>query len=234
MSKILFVLTAADHWTLADGFRQPTGFWAEEALTPYQIFKDAGYEIVAASPGGVPPTVDALSLTPEYNGGPEGAEQRKRALATATELARPLSIEQVRLDDYAAVFVPGGWGPMEDLSADTASGQLLARALASGKPLSLVCHGPAALLPTAGENGRSPFAGYRLTGLSNAEEKLSGLAERAKWLLEDRLVAAGALYTAGAPFAPHVVVDRNLITGQNPASSEPLAKEVLKALGRSN
>lgn len=229
--KILFVLTAADHWTLADGFKQPTGFWAEEALAPYAIFKEAGYEIVAASPGGVPPTVDALSLTPEYNGGEEGAEQRKRALAGATELAHPLPIEQVRLDDYAAVFVPGGWGPMEDLSVDEASGRLLAQALASGKQVSLVCHGPAALLPARDAQGGFPFAGYRLTSLSNAEEKLSGLAERAKWLLEDRLVAAGVDYSAGEPFAPYVVVDRNLITGQNPASSAPVAEAVLKALG---
>ena len=229
--KILFLLTAANHWTLADGFRQPTGFWAEEALVPYEIFKEAGYEVVAATPGGVPPTVDALSLTPEYNGGPEGAELRKQALAKATELAHPLPLDQVRLADYAAVFVPGGWGPMEDLSANTVSGGLLALALASGKPVSLVCHGPAALLPTVGADGRFPFAGYRLTGLSNAEEKLSGLADRAKWLLEDRLVAAGADYSAGEPFAPNVVVDRNLITGQNPASSAPVAKEVLKALG---
>lgn len=230
MPKILFLLTAADHWTLADGTKQPAGFWAEEALVPYQIFKEAGYEIEVATPGGVAPTVDALSLTPDYNGGQDGAEQRKRALAAATELARPLSIKQVRLDDYAAVFVPGGWGPMEDLSCDSASGQLLVNALASGKPLSLVCHGPAALLASIGTDGRFPFANYRLTGLSNAEEKLSGLADRAKWLLEDRLVAAGAAYNAGEPFAPHVVIDRNLITGQNPASSGPVAKEVVKAL----
>jgi len=230
MSKILFLLTAADHWTLADGSKQPTGFWAEEALAPYEIFKKAGYEIVAATPGGVAPTVDAQSLSPEYNGGTEGAQQRKQALDDATELAHPLSIEQVRLDDYAAVFVPGGWGPMEDLSCDAAAGQLMVQALRSGKPLSLVCHGPAALLASIDTDGRFPFAGYRLTSLSNAEERLSGLADRAKWLLEDRLVAAGATYTAGEPFAPHVVVDRNLITGQNPASSAPLAKEVLKAL----
>jgi putative intracellular protease/amidase len=231
MRKILFVITAANHWTLADGTEQPTGFWAEEALTPYQIFKGAGYGIEVATPGGVPPTVDAQSLKPEHNGGPEGAEQIKRALEAATELTRPMSIEQVRLDDFAAVFVPGGWGPMEDLSSDAASGQLLVQALASGKPLSLVCHGPAAMLAKVGADGTFPFAGYSMTSLSNAEERISGLADRAKWLLEDRLVAAGADYSAGEPFAPHVVVDRNLITGQNPASSAPLAKEVLKALG---
>ena len=64
MAKILFVITAATHWTLADGYRQPAGFWAEEALGPYAVFKEAGYEIAVATPGGVPPTADALSLTP--------------------------------------------------------------------------------------------------------------------------------------------------------------------------
>ncbi len=229
--KILFIMTASDHWTLSDGTRQPAGFWAEEAMAPYRIFKEAGYEIEVASPGGVQPTVDAQSLTPEYNGGPDAAEDMKRALEAASELASPRSFEQVDLDDYVAIFVPGGWGPMEDLSSDAACGQLLVQALASGRPLSLVCHGPAALLSTLGAQGSFPFAGYRMTGLSNAEEQASGLAARAKWLLEDRLTAAGADYTAGEPFAPYVVVDRTLITGQNPASSAPLAKEVLKFLG---
>ncbi len=73
MAKILFVITASDHWTLADGTRQPAGFWAEEAIGPYQVFKEAGFEIAAATPGGVPPTADALSLTADFNGGEEGA-----------------------------------------------------------------------------------------------------------------------------------------------------------------
>jgi putative intracellular protease/amidase len=231
MAKILFIVTAARYWTLADGTRQPTGFWAEEVLTPYRVFKEAGYEIAVATPAGVPPSADAQSVTAEYNGGPEGAERMSKALAAATELLQPLALDQVNLDDYAAIFVPGGWGPMEDLSVDPFSGRLLVAALASGKPLSLVCHGPAALLSTVSDDGRSPFAGYRLTALSNAEEQMSGLAERAKWLLEDRLIALGVDYGAGEPFTPHVVVDRTLITGQNPASSEPLAQEVLKALG---
>lgn len=231
MAKILFVITASDHWTLADGTRQPAGFWAEEALGPYQVFKEAGYEIVAATPGGVPPTADALSLSPDFNGGEEGAERMRTALRDATELAHPLRIEDVRIDDYAAVFYPGGWGPMEDLPADVESGKLLTEWLASGKPVSLVCHGPAALLATIGPDGTSPFTGYRLTGLSNAEEKQNGLADRAKWLLQDRLVGdLGADYRETEPFAPHIEVDRTLYTGQNPGSATPLAQEVLKAL----
>jgi putative intracellular protease/amidase len=232
MTWILFVITAATHWTLADGYQQPAGFWAEEALGPYAVFKEAGYEIGVATPGGVPPTPDALSLTPDFNGGPEGAEQMKTALREAKELADPMSIQDVRIEDYDAVFYPGGWGPMEDLPDDAASGKLLTEWLASGKPVSLVCHGPAALLATIDDDGKSPFNGYRLTGLSNAEEIQNGLADRAKWLLQDRLVAdLGADYRESEPFTPYVVVDRNLYTGQNPVSAVPLAQQLVKALG---
>ncbi|MGA5362605.1 type 1 glutamine amidotransferase domain-containing protein [Streptomyces purpurascens] len=231
MTKILFVITAADHWTLADGTRQPTGFWAEEALGPYQIFKEAGYQIAAATPGGVPPTVDVLSLSPDFNNGEEGAERMRTALRAATELAHPMRIEDVTIDDYEAVFYPGGWGPMEDLPGDAASGKLLTDWITSGKPVSLVCHGPAALLATIGPDGTSPYAGYRLTGLSNAEEQQNGLADRAKWLLQDRLVSElGADYREADPFTPHVEVDRTLYTGQNPVSAVPLAQELVKAL----
>ncbi|MFM9607173.1 type 1 glutamine amidotransferase domain-containing protein [Streptomyces niveiscabiei] len=231
MAKILFVITAADHWTLADGTRQPTGYWAEEAIGPYRVFKAAGYEIAAATPGGVPPTVDALSLTADFNGGEEGAERMRTAVREATELANPMRIEDVDIDDYAAVFYPGGWGPMEDLPGDAASGKLLTDWLASGKPVSLVCHGPAALLATVRPDGTSPYAGYRLTGLSNAEEKRNGLADRAKWLLQDRLVGElRADYRESEPFTPHVEVDRTLFTGQNPYSAVPLAEELVKTL----
>lgn len=231
MTKILFVITAADHWTLADGTKHPAGFWAEEAIGPYQVFKEAGYEIAAATPGGVPPTADALSLTPDFNGGPDGAERMKTALREATELAHPMRIEDAEIDDYDAVFYPGGWGPMEDLPDNAESGKLLIEQRASGKLLALVCHGPAALLATVDADGKSPFAGYRLTALSNAEEIQNGLADRAKWLLQDRLVELGVDYRAGEPYQPHVEVDRTLFTGQNPASAEPLAHEIVKALG---
>ncbi|WP_223190787.1 hypothetical protein [Nonomuraea terrae] len=107
---------------------------------------------------------------------------------------------------------------------------MLVAALASGKPLGIVCHGPAALLATASADGRSPFAGYRATGFTNVEETHAGFADRARWLLQDRLIALGIDFQEGEAFAPHVVVDRNLHTGQNPASSAPLANEMVKAL----
>ncbi|MFF6996329.1 type 1 glutamine amidotransferase domain-containing protein [Streptomyces sp. NPDC008313] len=231
MSKILFVITGVDHWTLADGTRHPSGFWAEEVVAPYEAFEAAGHEVVVATPGGVVPTVDRGSLAPEANGGQEGADRVAKTLASLTALHEPVGLGDVDLDDYAAVFYPGGHGPMEDLAVDTASGALLTRALASGKPLGVVCHGPAALLAATAEDGSNAFAGYRLTGFTNAEETQAGLADKAAWLLQDRLVEAGADFQEGEPWAPYVVVDRNLVTGQNPASSAPLAGELLKKLG---
>ncbi|MYT75542.1 MULTISPECIES: type 1 glutamine amidotransferase domain-containing protein [unclassified Streptomyces] len=231
MSKILFVVTGADHWTLADGTPHPTGFWAEEAAAPYEAFKAAGHEVVVATPGGVVPTVDQGSLAPEMNGGQEGADRIARALDTMTELRSPLKLEEVDLDDYAAVFYPGGHGPMEDLAVDADSGALLTAALDSGKPLGVVCHGPAALLAATREDGTNVFRGYEVAAFTNEEETQAGLADRAKWLLQDRLTEAGVRVLVGEPWAPKVVTDRNLVTGQNPASSAPLATELLKRLG---
>ncbi len=231
MSKILFVLTGSDHWTLADGTKHPTGFWAEEFVAPYRAFKDAGKEIVVATPGGVVPVVDRGSLAADFNGGAEGAERMAAALRAAAELEHPVRLEEVDPDEFDAVFYPGGHGPMEDLSCDAASAAVLTRTLASGKPLGVVCHAPAALLATVGPDGSSPFAGYRLTAFTNAEEAQAGFADRAKWLLQDRLVELGADFREGEPWAPHIEVDRNLHTGQNPASSALLAAEIVKTLG---
>ncbi|MFG2330812.1 type 1 glutamine amidotransferase domain-containing protein [Streptomyces sp. NPDC048604] len=231
MSKILFVMTGADQWTLADGSQHPTGYWAEEAAGPYETFKAAGHEIAVATPGGVVPPVDRGSLAAAANGGQEAADRVAATLESFTELRHPLALDDVRLDDYDAVFYPGGHGPMEDLAVDPVSGRILTGALDAGTPLGVVCHGPAALLAAERPDGSNAFAGYEVTAFSNAEETLAGLAGKAKWLLETRLVEAGVRVTVGEPWAPHVVVDRNLVTGQNPGSSVALAEELLKKVG---
>jgi putative intracellular protease/amidase len=230
MSKILFVMTGADHWTLADGTRHASGFWAEEAVAPYEAFRAAGHEIVVATPGGVVPTVDEGSLAPEVNGGAEGAAKVAAGLAALAELRSPVKLEDVGLGEFAAVFYPGGHGPMEDLAVDPVSGRLLVDALDSGKPLAVLCHGPAALLAAAQADGSNAFAGYRVAAFTNAEESQAGFADRAKWLLQDRLTEAGVQVREGEPWAANIVVDRNLVSGQNPASSAGVAAEVLKKL----
>ncbi|WP_030684437.1 type 1 glutamine amidotransferase domain-containing protein [Streptomyces sp. NRRL B-1347] len=230
MAKILMVVTGSAVWTLADGTAHPSGYWAEEVSAPYLAFTGAGHEVVVATPGGVVPTMDPASLAPELNGGQENADAIAADLERVTALRQPVALEEVRLDEYAAVFYPGGHGPMEDLAVNAASGALLGAALASGRPLGIVCHGPAALLATEAGGG-SPFAGYRVTAFTNAEETQSGFADRAPWLLQDRLVALGVDFQEGQPWAPYVVADRNLYTGQNPASAAPLAADIVKALG---
>ncbi|MFF3141840.1 type 1 glutamine amidotransferase domain-containing protein [Streptomyces sp. NPDC057927] len=230
MAKILCVLTGASYWTMKDGHRHPTGYWAEEFVAPYSVFTDAGHEVTVATPAAVVPVVDTMSLEPRMAGGEENALREEAVIEAADELRHPISLQEVRLEDYDAVYYPGGHGPMEDLSVDPASGALLREALASGNPLGIVCHAPAALLATRDANGNTPFANYRVTGFCNEEEAGVGLADKAKWLLEDELKKLPTQYSRGAAWEPYTVVDRNLFTGQNPASSGPLAKELVTAL----
>src|SRR5215467_110303 len=175
MAKILCVMTGASYWTLKDGHRHPTGYWAEEFVAPYSMFTDAGYEVAVATPRGVVPVTDTMSLEPRMAGGEENALRQEAVIEKADELRHPVSLKSVRLEDYDAVYYPGGHGPMEDLSVDPDSGSLLRKALASGKPLGIVCHAPAGLLATRDAKGGTPFANYRVTGFCNEEEAGVGL-----------------------------------------------------------
>ena len=226
MSKILFVVTGATAWTLQDGSQHPTGYWAEELLTPYRTITGAGHQVEFATPGGVTPVADEASLAPDVN---DGVDVRPE-IEAIEGLQGPLKLEDVRLADYDAVFYPGGHGPMEDLAVHETSGRLLTEALDTGTPLGIVCHAPAAMLAAVREDGSPAFAGRRVTGFSNEEERQGGLADRASWLLEDRLRDLGADVTVGEPWAPYVVVDGSLVTGQNPASSGELADRLLELL----
>lgn len=229
MAKILFVVTGASYWTLKDGTRHPTGYWAEEFAAPYRELTGAGHEVVVATPKGVVPHVDVMSLRPSMAGSEEIARDLEETLRCAEELRRPIALAAARLEDYDAVYYPGGHGPMEDLWRDADSGRLLTAALASGKPLAIVCHAPVALLATR-RNGVSPFAGYRVSAFTNDEEDAVGLREKAPWTAEDELVKMGVDFCRGENWKPYTVVDRNLFTGQNPASAGPLAGEFMKKL----
>jgi putative intracellular protease/amidase len=229
MAKILFVLTGASYWTLRDGTRHPTGYWAEEFAAPYSALIGAGHQIVVASPGGVVPHVDVMSLRPSMAGSEQIALEQEGILRSAEELRHPIELADARLEDYDAVYYPGGHGPMEDLWQDADSGRLLIAALASGKPLAIVCHAPVAIMATRRKGG-SPFVGYRVTCYTNSEEDAVGLREKARWTVEDELIAMGLEFTRGEDWKPYTVVDRNLYTGQNPASAAPLAQQILDAL----
>jgi putative intracellular protease/amidase len=230
VARILFVVTGASYWTLKDGTRHPTGYWAEEFAAPYRVFSGAGHDIVVATPGAVVPHVDPMSLRPSMAGGEQRALDQEATLRAAGELRAPIALAGARSADYDAVFYPGGHGPMEDLWQDADSGRLLVAALASGKPLAIVCHAPVAVLATR-RAGVSPLRGYRMTAFTNDEEDAVGLRAQAFWTAEDELVKMGVDYSRGDMWQPYTVVDRNLYTGQNPASSGPLAQQVLEVLG---
>ncbi|HVV11444.1 type 1 glutamine amidotransferase domain-containing protein [Amycolatopsis sp.] len=231
MIKVLQVLSAARVWTLKDGTQHPTGFWAEEFVVPYTLFTEAGWDVTLATPGGKQPVVDQLSLGVKGGVLPRAAKKLKAELdRLAPVLANPTDLSTVDPDDFDVVFYSGGHGPMEDLAVDAISGALLTKRLASARPLALLCHAPAAALAAKNPDGSWPFAGYRMTGLSNVEERLNPFAWKAKWLLEDRLKQAGADYTAGLPLRSNVVTDRNLYTGQNPGSSAALARRIITDL----
>jgi putative intracellular protease/amidase len=145
-------------------------------------------------------------------------------------MRRPLELSNVRLEDYDAVYMPGGHGPMADLALDADVGRLLTAQLASGNPLFIVCHAPAAMLATR-IHGVSPFKGYRVTCFTNKEEEAVGLASRAPWLLETELKEkVGVDFSCGEMWKPYMVEDRNLVTGQNPGSAAVLGKRLLEVL----
>lgn len=226
MSTVLFVVTAASTWTLADGTEHPTGYWAEELLTPYHALTGAGHRVVFATPGGVAPTVDEASLAPEAT----GDQDLRPVLAAIPGLGTPLDVSDVDLADYAAVYYPGGHGPMQDLSSDEASGRLLVAALDRDVPLGIVCHGAAALLAAVREDGSPAVTGRRLTGFSDAEERQAGLADVAPFLVEQRLRELGADVVVAEPWSDHHVVDGNLVSGQNPQSSASVANVLVDLL----
>ena len=233
--QVLMVITAAERLKLRDGTTRKTGYWAEEVAVPHELFQSAGLKVEIATPGGRPAPVDEASLTPEMNGGRSDRVAHYRQYLDSVEgLKHSLVLEELtgdRVDGYDAVFLPGGHGPLADLVCSAELGDLVRRMQLGSKLVVAVCHGPAGLLPAVREDGRWAFAGYRLTAFTNEEERAVGLADKVPFLLETRLRELGAAFEAGPAWAAHVVVDRTLITGQNPASSAAVAKEALARLG---
>ncbi|AFM20114.1 putative intracellular protease/amidase (plasmid) [Mycolicibacterium chubuense NBB4] len=234
MTSVLLAVTGSDYWTLADGSKHPCGYWPEELAVPHEVFRNAGLDITIATPHGVVPTADEAGFTPEMNGGSEtrGKEIRNYLDNISAELNSPAMVERVNHNDFDFIFVPGGHGPMEDLAESTEFGGLLRAMHLAGKPIAAVCHGPAALFSARNDTDSWLFDGYQLTGFTNVEEGQVGFADRASWLLEDRIKQNGGVFSSTDAWAAHVVVDRNLYTGQNPASSQPLAEKLVADLDR--
>jgi putative intracellular protease/amidase len=223
--NVLIVLTSHDR--LGDTGRK-TGFWLEELAAPYYAFKDAGAEIVLASPKGGRPPLDPKSNEPDFQ---TDLTRRFEADADAmAQLASTVPLGSVSQAAFDTVFYPGGHGPLWDLAEDPASIGLIESFVAAGKPVGFVCHAPGVLRHVRAPDGRPLVEGKRVTGFANSEEAAVGLLDVVPFLVEDELKAKGGVYSKGADWASYVVSDGLLITGQNPGSSAEAASVLLERL----
>lgn len=223
--KILMVLTSHDQ---LGNTGKKTGFWLEEFAAPYYVFKDAGADITLASPKGGQPPLDPKSDAPDAQ--TDATRRFKTDDAARQALAHTTVLSGVSGDNFDAVFYPGGHGPLWDLANDAHSIQLIESMVAAGKPVSAVCHAPGALRNAHNADGSPLVRGKKVAGFTNSEEGAAQLTDVVPFLVEDMLRERGGQYSKGADWKPYVVIDGNLITGQNPASSEEAAHAVLKQL----
>ena len=219
---ILVVLTSHD--TLGDTGHK-TGFWLEELAVPWWRFRDAGATVTLASPKGGQAPLDPKSDAPDAQS--EDTRRFRNDAAAMQALAHTKPLRDIAIADHDAVFYPGGHGPLWDLSEDPLSVALIQDALAAGKPVAAVCHGPAVLRDVCGSDGSPLVRGREVTGFSNTEEAAAGLTQVVPFLVEDMLKERGGRYSRAADWQSHAVRDGLLVTGQNPASSGAAADALL-------
>lgn len=261
MSKgtVLLIGSNATRIEIQGGGWGATGQYLNETVVPAMALVEAGYEVVLATPDGTKPHIDEASDSAAHFEGDEALYARAKAFwAEDKAMNAPRTLRSViesGLDRYAGVFVPGGQAPVVDLMQDAEMGEILRHAHERAKPTALLCHGPiaiAAAMPharefraalIAGDAAKAAewakgwqYAGYRTTVFSETEEKIVEdhiLHAKMYFNMPDALRAAGAeVATNAVDFEPNVVVDRELITGQNPRSDRPIAKALIEALDR--
>jgi putative intracellular protease/amidase len=190
--------------------------------------KDAGAEITLASPKGGQPPIDPKSAEPSAQ--TEATKRFDKDAELQKLLANTEKLSEVKAADFDAVFFPGGHGPLWDLSKDPDSIKLIQEFWSAKKPVAAVCHAPSVLLNVKDEKGEPLVKGKNVTGFTNTEEEAVQLTKVVPFLLEDELRNKGGHYSKKEDWASYVVKDGLLITGQNPASSEEAARELLELL----
>ena len=223
--NILFVLTSHDK--LGDTGKK-TGFWVEEFANPYYTLLDKGAHITIASPKGGAAPIDPSSDSPDA--ATEDTERFNKDADAKERIANTKVLADMNPNDFDAVFYPGGHGPLWDLANDATSIALIEKFNSQEKPIGFVCHAPAALKNVKDANGKPLVEGKKVTGFTNSEEAAVGLTEVVPFLVEDMLSENGGIYSKGDDWAAYAIQDGNLITGQNPASSELVAEKILESL----
>ena len=225
--KVLVVLTSHDQ--LGDTGNK-TGFWIEEFAAPYYVMADAGVDVTIASPKGGQPPIDPKSALPEFQ--TEATRRFDGDKELQAKLANSMILSEVEEQDYDAIFYPGGHGPLWDLANDKTSITLIEDFWKNNKPVAAVCHAPGVFRFVKDSDGIQLVKGKKVTGFSNSEEEAVQLTDVVPFLLEDELIKLGGDYSKGEDWGSYVLKDGNLITGQNPGSSEETAKELLALLSK--
>ena len=223
--KILFVLTSHDQ--LGDTGKK-TGFWIEEFAAPYYALLDKGAEITVATPKGGQAPIDPSSDSEDAQ--TKDTKRYKEDKDAQSVINNTKKLADVNASDFDAVFYPGGHGPLWDLANDATSIKLIETFNEQEKPIAFVCHAPAALKGVKGKDGKALVNGKKVTGFTNSEEAAVQLTEVVPFLVEDMLQENGGIYSKKEDWAAYAIQDGNLITGQNPASSELVAEKLLAAL----
>jgi len=203
-----------------------TGVWLEDLAAPYYVFRDAGEYVTIASPKGGQVPLDPICRSRE-----EETKDTKRFQGDSQAMyhfSHSLPLNEVGAEHFDLVFVAGGYGAMWDFPENEDLQRLLGDFIAQGKPVGLVGHAVVALVPLTAKNGDPFVKGRGITGFSKREEELMGVGEVSPFLLETKLLSLGAYYRSGTEFSSYVVVDENIITGQNPTSAVETAIRLLE------
>ncbi|MEP0213086.1 MAG: type 1 glutamine amidotransferase domain-containing protein [Cellulophaga sp.] len=225
--KVLFVLTSHDK--LGETGKK-TGFWVEEFANPYYTLLDKGAEITIATPKGGAAPIDPSSDSPDA--ATEDTERFNKDAEAKDKIANTKVLADMNADDFDAVFYPGGHGPLWDLANDEKSIALIEKFNEQKKPVAFVCHAPAALKGVKGTDGNPLVKGKKITGFTNSEEEAVQLTNVVPFLVEDMLKENGGIYSKKEDWAAYAIQDGNLITGQNPASSELVADKLVAELNK--
>jgi putative intracellular protease/amidase len=217
----------------------PIGFWAAELTHPLRVFQEAGYEVELASTAGGSLMMDSFSNPTDASG---YSAHDVISLGYMQQswfndmLAHTKKLTEVNPNDYVAIFLVGGQGPMYTFRGNADLEKLFANFYEAGKPSAAVCHSTTLLLGAKQSNGKLIVDGKSWTGFANSEEDFADQAVGMKiqpYRIEDvARTLPNTHFKVAAPFSSYAIADGNLITGQQQNSGADAAALVVEALGQ--
>jgi len=204
----------------------PTGLWLEELAAPYYIFKEAGFDVILASIAGGPVPIDAGSMSGDFFTKP--ARRFMHDGAAFSELCHSKRLADIPVSELDAIFFTGGHGVVVDYVGNSVVKSAIETMYGAGKVVATVCHGPVCLEQCVKSDGTPLVRGLNVTGFSCSEE--AALNYTVPWVIENKFKELGGNYSKGGDWTSHIEIAGNLLTGQNPQSSEELAHAVVETL----